>query len=145
MKHCTQPFKWFFATLLFSILISVSPNPSAADSLEDARDAFKQKDYKTAIEKFKPFAEQGNDEAQFFLGEMYYAGKGVPQDYAEAVKWWQKAAEQNLVIAQYNLGILYINGQGVQQNYDEGIRWVRKAADQGFAPAKRALESNSKK
>jgi TPR repeat protein len=29
-------------------------------------------------------ADQGDPDAQAFLGTMYYAGQGVPQDYKEA-------------------------------------------------------------
>ena len=39
-------------------------------------------------------AEQGNADAQFNLGLMYYAGKGVPKDDAKAEKWCRKAANQ---------------------------------------------------
>jgi TPR repeat protein len=104
-----------------------------------------EKSVNNAVKYFSLAAEKGNSEAQFKLGNIYTRGREVPRDFNKAFMWLRKAAEQNLAKAQYNLGILYINGQGVQQDYDEGIKWVRKAADQGFAPAKRALESISKK
>jgi TPR repeat protein len=44
-------------------------------------------------------ADQGNADAQFYLGLLYDNGKGVPQDYAEAVKWLRKAADQGLADA----------------------------------------------
>ncbi|MGO9417290.1 MAG: SEL1-like repeat protein, partial [Syntrophobacteraceae bacterium] len=37
---------------------------------------------------------QGNANAQFLLGAIYYDGKGAPQDYSEAIKWYRKAAER---------------------------------------------------
>ena len=39
-------------------------------------------------------AEQGNADAQCWLGLCYDLGKGVGQDYGEAMKWLRKAAEQ---------------------------------------------------
>jgi TPR repeat protein len=39
-------------------------------------------------------AEQGNAEAQYRLGHMYYDGKGVKQNRVAAVMWFVKAAEQ---------------------------------------------------
>jgi uncharacterized protein len=39
-------------------------------------------------------AEQGNDLAQYVLGDLYSRGRGVTQDYAEAAEWYRKAAEQ---------------------------------------------------
>ena len=29
--------------------------------------------------------------AQFYLGELYENGRGVPVDYAESLKWYKKA------------------------------------------------------
>ena len=40
-------------------------------------------DYNTMLQK----AEEGNANAQFTLGYMYYHGKEVVQDYATAAKW----------------------------------------------------------
>jgi Sel1 repeat len=54
-------------------------------------------------------AEQGDPEAQFFLGQMYAEGESVPQDYGEAAKWYRLAAEQGMVEAQYELGRMYLN------------------------------------
>ena len=49
----------------------------------------------TEAEKwYRKATEQGNRDAQFYLGIMYYLGHGVPPDYNEAVKWYRKAAEQ---------------------------------------------------
>ncbi len=56
--------------------------------------AYGRGDYATALREFRPFAEQGDANAQFNLGVMYDKGQGVPQDYAEAVKWYRKAVEQ---------------------------------------------------
>ncbi len=70
--------------------------------------AYQRGDYATAIRELRPLAEQGDANAQLFLGIMYENGQGVPQDYAEAVKWYRKAAEQGLANAQYNLGLLHV-------------------------------------
>jgi len=45
-------------------------------------------------------AEQGDPDAQFKLGVLYYSGEGVPQDLTEARKWILKAAEQGDATAQ---------------------------------------------
>ncbi len=80
-------------------------------------------------------AEQGNAEAQFSLGKMYYEGQGVRQDYAEAARWYLKAAEQGDPVAQNNLGVAYTKGQGVRQDPVQAEQWYRKAAEQGYAQA----------
>ena len=37
-------------------------------------------------------AEQGNAEAQLYLGEMYAVGRGIPEDYVLAHMWLNLAA-----------------------------------------------------
>jgi TPR repeat protein len=39
-------------------------------------------------------ATDGDADAQYRVGEMYYDGKGVSMNYCEALKWYQKAADQ---------------------------------------------------
>ncbi len=90
--------------------------------------AYQRGDYATVIRELRPLAEQGNAEAQHYLGVMYGEGHGVPQDYAEAVGWWRKAAEQGYADAQNNLGIMYANGEGVTQDYAQAHMWFNLAA-----------------
>tara|TARA_B100001013_G_C24315775_1_gene326627 strand:- start:145 stop:534 length:390 start_codon:yes stop_codon:yes gene_type:complete len=47
-------------------------------------DAYMKEDYATALREFKPLAEQGDAEAQFFLGTMYFNGRGVPENLVYA-------------------------------------------------------------
>ncbi len=103
--------------------------------LDEGVAAYKRGDYATALREWRPLAEQGNANAQFFLGLMYGNGEGVPQDYAKALQWWRKAAEQGVAGAQYNLGIMYDNGRGVPQDSAKALQWYRKAAEQGYAKA----------
>ena len=41
-------------------------------------------DYATALREWRPLAEQGVPESQFYLGLMYADGHGVPQNYKTA-------------------------------------------------------------
>ncbi len=123
--------------LAVALLIGLA-TPSQA-GFREGMIAYFSGDYATALQEFKPLAEQGNAKAQAALGIMYLAGQGVPQDYAEAVKWYRKAAEQGLAGAQHNLGLMYAQGQGVPQDYAEAVKWYRKAAEQGVAYAQGSL------
>ena len=49
----------------------------------------------------------GNADAQYTHGLMYYFGRRVKQDYSEALKWYQLSADQGYSLAQYNLGVMY--------------------------------------
>ncbi len=101
--------------------------------------AYHRGDYATALREWRPLAEQGDAEAQYNLGLMYYTGKGVPRDYAKAVGWYRKAAEQGDAGAQNNLGVMYGEGQGVPRDYAKAVGWYRKAAEQGDAGAQNNL------
>ena len=61
-------------------------------------------------------AEQGDEIAQFILGDSYDEGEGVIEDDKEAARWYRLAAEQGDVIAQLNLGVRYAEGEGVIQD-----------------------------
>ena len=76
-------------------------------------------------------AEQGNGKAQYVLGAIYYAGKGVKKDYKKAVKWTRLAAEQGNSKGQYNLGTLYLNGRGVRKDYIKAYMWFSLSGMQG--------------
>ena len=78
-------------------------------------------------------------EAQFYLGNCYAEGQGVPQSWAEAARWFRKSAEQGNAEAQCGLGVCYAEGNGVGQSRTEAVRWFRKAAEQGDAEAQAVL------
>jgi TPR repeat protein len=46
------------------------------------------RDYAAALQQYGLAAAQGLDEAQFWLGDMYFHGKGVDDDFEEAVRWY---------------------------------------------------------
>jgi hypothetical protein len=84
-------------------------------------------------------AEQGNVEAQYALGAMYFTGRGVTRDDAKAVQWFQKAADQGNPKAQYYLSVAYESGWGVTRDSAKAIRLRDNAAEQGAAEAQYAL------
>lgn len=94
----------------FILVLILIAAPVNADDFQDAVDAYKQEDYKTAFEKFKPLAELGHADSQYNLGALYGDGRGVSQDYREAVKWHRLSAAQGHAGAQYNLGVMYDKG-----------------------------------
>ena len=88
-------------------------------------------DFKTALGELRPLAAKNDPNAQFLLGMLYDAGKGVAQDQSIAASWYRKAADQNHLVAQLFLGVFYYSGQGVKQDYKEAARWFRAPADSG--------------
>src|SRR4051794_33594200 len=81
--------------------------------------ALDRKDYATAYRELKAGVDQGESNAEFYLGVMYARGLGVQQDLTEAVRLYQLAAAQGNAQAQFRLGFRYSQGWGVQKNYIE--------------------------
>lgn len=84
-------------------------------------------------------ADQGEADAQFNVGLMFFKGEGVPQDYRQACVWFDKAARQGLGEAQYNLGAMMEHGLGMEKNAAQAMHWYEKAAAQGIGEAQYSL------
>ncbi len=102
------------------------------NELEEGALAAIKGDYATALNKFRPLAEQGNTEAQFSMGTLYDFGQGVPQDYGEAMRWYSLAAEKGYAQAQHHLGMMYKLGQGVLPDNFRAYVWLSYAIINGY-------------
>jgi hypothetical protein len=73
-------------TVTASLMLIAMGGTGAAGPYEDAVIAYRRGDYTTAMQLFRPLADDGREGAQYYLGFMYYNGKGVAQDYARGRK-----------------------------------------------------------
>lgn len=92
------------------------------------------------IDNYLAKAQEGDLDAQYNLGIIYYNGQGVPKDYKEALNWFLQASQQGDADAQYNLGIMYGRGEGVAKNREESIKWLQMAAEQNHGEARNILK-----
>lgn len=99
-----------------------------------------RRNYREAARWFRQAAEAGHPDAQYKLGGMYYAGRGVPSSVARAAYWWQKAARQRQAEALNNLGALLATGQGVEQDAELGMALQMMAARRGSEAAAENLK-----
>ncbi|OPH37569.1 tetratricopeptide repeat protein [Moraxella atlantae] len=76
-------------------------------------------------------AQQGDQQAQFFLAKRLQKGQGVVQNFQQAIQWYTIAARQNIAPAQLNLAMMYIRGEGVAPNAQQARYWLEKAAKLG--------------
>lgn len=74
----------------------------------DAKRAFQDERFGTALDGFRSLAESGHVEAQYRLGGMYEKAKGVVQCLPDAVHWYTKAADAGYAPAQAQLGLIYL-------------------------------------
>ena len=92
-------------------------------------------DFEAAMLEWRPLAEEGDAQAQYYVGLMYARGEGVPEDNLQAAHWFRKSAEQGNPQSQYHLGTLYANGKGVPEDDRQAVHWLGEAARQGDARA----------
>jgi len=97
----------FFVTLLFAC----SAVTAQSSDIKRAADAYNAGDYATAIAIWEPYAHQGNRDAQFGMGVIYYGGNGVSKNLDEALAWFRKAADSGHPTAMFNLGVAYWQGR----------------------------------
>jgi TPR repeat protein len=108
---------------------------------DDPKLAFEKGKYEIAYELWLPRAQDGDLEAQNYLGIQYALGLGVSKNYKEAVKWYEHAARAGYPDAQRNYGDMFQFGRGVPQDYYQAFIWYFAASQQGHETAKRLIES----
>jgi Caspase domain/Sel1 repeat len=84
--------------------------------------------YQTALKVWLGQAEEGNVDAQNYVGEIYLKGLGTEPDYAKAAQWFEKSAAQGSRRARINLGYLYEQGMGVPQDISKALNLYREAS-----------------
>ena len=62
--------------------------------------------YEAAIDIWLPLPEEGDAEAQYYMGVVYKDGLGVETNYDEFRHWTSKSAFQGSPSAMFNLGVM---------------------------------------
>lgn len=92
-------------------------------------------DARKAFEYYRRAADDGNAAAGNAIGDLFRAGRGVPQDLDRAVQWYRWAADRGSAAANLSLGYLYANGDGVAQDDAMALSLYRHAARQNLPGA----------
>jgi TPR repeat protein len=95
-------------------------------------------DLPEALAACEAVANDGNPQAQFELGNVYYQGQLVERELATALKWFELASLQGHAEAQQTLGMMFFRGEGVQANNVQAYVVLKMAAVNG---AEDALDS----
>lgn len=90
--------------------------------------AYDRADYRSALNVWLEKANDGDAEAQNYVGEIFEKGLGQEPDYVSAVSWYRRAAEKGNARAKINLGYLYEQGKGVEKNIVEALNLYRSAS-----------------
>ena len=107
--------------------------------LTEGSDAFRNKDYDTALRYLEEAAGRGSAEAHYLLGWMYDQGQGVLPNSTQAAAHYQRAAEGGHPEAQYRMGVANLRANSGLKQDKEGIRLLEQAAAQGHPEAQANL------
>jgi hypothetical protein len=107
------------------------PPPSVRQGVE----LWRASKWDAAVSMWQPFAQDGDADAMFNMGQAYKLGRGVALDKAIASDWYNRAAVKGHLPAQANLGILLF--QATEKA--EAVRWLKAAADRGEMRAQYVL------
>ena len=89
------------------------------------------------FEDVRSMAQEGNEDAQFCLANLYYVGRVVDQNILEAEKIYAKLAEKghagalNQLASIYMKGALNLDGTGIRKDREKGLALRKKAAEAG--------------
>jgi len=122
-----------FRLTVASAFLAVSMGAHAG--LQEGLAAYKNKNFKAAVNEFVPPAEKGDVVALFYIALMYENAEGLPQNYPQAMFLYRQAADKGYAPAQCNLGFMYETEAASDRSYKDAAFWYRKAAEQGNAPA----------
>jgi TPR repeat protein len=84
-------------------------------------------------------AEQGDPDAQYFIGRHYFASLDDPETVAKARDWLTRSAHQDHAHAMLLLGRLLELTGGPGDQIKESLRWYARAAELGLAEAQLRL------
>ena len=89
-----------------------------------------------ALKHTENLAQQGDAQAQAYLGSLHYFGLGVPTNFNLARDYFNLSAKQGNPSGQVGLGVMHRRGFAVKLNYKEAFRLFELAAQQGNPQAK---------
>ena len=88
-------------SLFFLLVFTPFPHNIYADeSFFSGIEAYRERDYESAISFFTQAAKSGDGEAQFLLGKIYSEGLGVNIDNIKSLMWFTVAGRNNIRVAE---------------------------------------------
>ncbi len=104
---------------------------------------YQQGQYQIARKMWKPLAQDGDCDAQYALGLLYFNGLSVRKNHETAVMWWKRAADRAQPQALNSLGVVYAyqrvpyttldcrKGCGEARNFVKAYKWFGLAEEYG--------------
>ena len=93
---------------------------------------YKKGEYSKALKIWTEEADDGEVNAIYNIGLLYFFGNGVKKDLSIAYNYCKKAALKGLARAQNNLAYMYLNGMGINKDYVNSYAWSLIAIKNGY-------------
>ncbi len=116
--------------LVIIIFLTFSNVPQANDDI--GYKYYEKGLYDKAFKIWSKEIKNGNREALYNMGLLYYFGKGVSKDLTTAFMYCEKAAFKGSARAQNNLAFMYMKGIGIKKSYINAYAWSSIAINNGY-------------
>lgn len=103
---CVRVLLALLLSLSLTACATTATAPATESHLEEGQRLFEKGYYKRAMHELLPLACDGNPQAQYAVGYMYYYGQGVAQDTDVGYFWIKRSANQGYVPAKRALRII---------------------------------------
>lgn len=105
------------------ILLTISSLAAYSSQLDEGVRAFERQDYQAAYKRLLPLAENGDGNAQYYIGEMLVGGMGVSSNIDKGVYWLEQSVSNRNHMAAKTLGKMYLSGFGVPMDTEKGAKY----------------------
>ena len=92
--------------VLTSLMLQSCTSMRVQQGLQSGKISFESGEYKQAFRELMPVAVEGNAQAEYAVGYMYFYGYGVARDSESGIFWMQKAAAQHYALAEQALQLI---------------------------------------
>lgn len=115
------------------LLILITIPLTSIQSNDDIGYKYYQKgQYNKALEVWQKEAADGEKEALYNIGLLYFFGKGVAKNTFVAFDYCRRAALMGSARAQNNLAYMHMNGLGTKKNLLAAYAWSVIALENGY-------------
>jgi TPR repeat protein len=102
---------------------------------ENKIDMDNTKEIENKISIYKEKALDGDPEAYFKLGKIYFEGKYVSKDYKKALEYFSAASYLGHIQGTYNLGLFYLSRKTPYYDPKKALSYFLELARKGHAPS----------
>lgn len=109
--------------------LKIAADKGYPEAMEDLGLSLRAVKSEEAVKWLRRAAEVEQPRAMFALGEISYAGEGIPQNKLEALRWFRAAAKLGHKIAASRAAQILYKGDGVLSNKVEAQHWADLAGE----------------